>query len=167
MSDVGEALEAARPWLSTGGILGLLGLCSRLWVVNRKLRITEKGEDREGYGALIAQQNGVIDRLNARVTDLEGKLEEQRGRYEQMLAFERASHEAEMSLQRHATRNAKAILYGILDLIEAAPDNAAAHAAKMRERLIDLEKVEMQEAAAIRSAKILATSPEKTIGEAA
>ena len=159
MSDIGAALEEVRPWLSTGGILGLLGLCSRLWIVNRKLRITEKGDDREGYGALINKQNEVIERLDARVAELEAKIEDQRERHEQILAFERASHEAELSLQRHATRNAKQILYGILDLIEAAPGKAREHAAKMRLRMRELDALEHAEAATIRGAKIVATAP--------
>ncbi|KKC24446.1 hypothetical protein [Sphingomonas sp. SRS2] len=155
----GFSWTAAGAWTSAFALIGVL---VRQWVPLRKVRVTE-------FESVIQAQKEEITRLSDRVGTLEKSIDGIRDRYEQILAFERASHEAELGLQRHATRGTKQILYGMLDLIEAAPEKAAEHAAKMRQRLIELEEAERAEAATIRSAKIMATakSPLKPSGEAA
>lgn len=65
------ALETIRGWISTGALLGLLTLAGRLWVQNRKLRMQEKIEDRQGYGHLLAAQGAELKRLSERVASLE------------------------------------------------------------------------------------------------
>jgi len=47
------ALETLRGWISTGTLLTMLAFIARLWVTNRKLRMQEKVEDRQGFGSLI------------------------------------------------------------------------------------------------------------------
>lgn len=159
IEDAGRvAVEPGFTWTSAGvwaSFFALVGLIVRQWVPMKKVRIDE-------FKSVIDAQKEEITRLSDRVGTLETNIEGIRDRYEQMLAYERASHEAEIGLQRHATRNAKQILYGMLDLIEAAPDKASAHAAKMRERLMEMERQEAAESAAIRSAKIIASSPTDT-----
>jgi len=144
----GFTWTAAGAWAS---FFALVGLIVRQWVPMRKLRIDE-------FQRLIDAQTAEIARLTGRVDSLEQKMEDQRASYEAQLKVERANHEAELGLQRHATRNAKQILLGTLDLIEAAPENASSHAAKMRERMKELEAIEAAETASIRGAKIIAAS---------
>lgn len=112
-----------------------------------------------GFKAVIEAQAAEIIRLGERIDRLERSLDAERGRHASEVRQINVSHEAEMSLQRHATRNAKQVLYGTLDLIEAAPENAAAHAAKMRRRMEENDRAETDEAARIRSAKIIAAGP--------
>lgn len=155
----GFTWTAAGAWTSA---VALIGLVVRQWVPLRKVRVTE-------FESVIQAQKEEITRLSDRIGTLEQSIEGLRDRYEHILAFERASHEAELSLQRHATRGTKQILSALLDLIEVAPDRAPEHAVKMRQRLNELEEAERTEAATIRSAKIiaLAQSTPKPVGEAA
>jgi hypothetical protein len=74
-------LELLRPWISTGALLGLLTLAYRLHVENRRLRIAENKDDREGYGVLIkALQDDIIAvraehrRCEDRLSKIEGEL---------------------------------------------------------------------------------------------
>lgn len=148
------AVSPGFTWTSAGAwasFLALVGVLIRQWVPLRKVRVTE-------FESVINAQKEEITRLSDRIGTLEQSIDGVRERYEQILAFERASHEAELGLQRHATRGTKQILYGMLDLIEAAPEQAPAHAAKMRQRLVEQEEAERMEAATIRSAKIIATA---------
>lgn len=64
-------LEIIRGWISTGALIGLLTLASRLWVQNRRLTMQGKVDDRQGFGALIDALTKDIDRLRARVETLE------------------------------------------------------------------------------------------------
>lgn len=64
-------IETIRAWLSTGALLGLLGLAARLWVQNRRLTMTAKIEDRQGYGKLIETLTNEVERLSKRVVALE------------------------------------------------------------------------------------------------
>lgn len=66
-----------RGWVSTGALLGLLTLASRLWLQNRKLRMQEKIDDRQGYGGLIEAQGKELARLATRVETLETEREGQ------------------------------------------------------------------------------------------
>jgi hypothetical protein len=142
----GFTWTAAGAW---GAFLTLLGLLVRQIVPMRKLRIDE-------FQRIIDAQAAEIGRLGDRIDSLERKIDDERSRHDAALRYERASHEAELGLQRHATRNAKQILIGTLDLIEAAPADAPAHAAKMRRRMKELEDAELAESTSIRGAKIIA-----------
>lgn len=53
-------IEILRGWISTGALLGLLTLAARLWIQNRKLRMQEKIDDRQGFGALIEALSGEV-----------------------------------------------------------------------------------------------------------
>lgn len=59
--DLGTIAEAVRPWVSTGALVGLLGLCVKLYLDNRRItldreRITLDGEDgiRDHYATEVA-----------------------------------------------------------------------------------------------------------------
>lgn len=52
MENVANLGELAD-WIRTGGTMGLLALASGLFIQNRKLKLAEKKDDREGFGALI------------------------------------------------------------------------------------------------------------------
>ncbi len=49
---IGELTQIGE-WLRTGGTIGLLALAVKLYLDNRRLRLAEKSDDRQGYGALI------------------------------------------------------------------------------------------------------------------
>ena len=66
-----DPLEILRGWISTGALIGLLTLASRLWIQNRKLRMQEKIDDRQGFGELINAMNVEMARLRTRVETLE------------------------------------------------------------------------------------------------
>jgi hypothetical protein len=40
-------------WLRAGGVVGTLALLVKFYLENRKLRLQEKHDDRDGYGVLI------------------------------------------------------------------------------------------------------------------
>lgn len=67
----GDTVEILRGWISTGALLGLLTLAARLWVQNRKLRMQEKIDDRQGFGELINAMGAEMTRLRERVETLE------------------------------------------------------------------------------------------------
>lgn len=69
-----ESVEALRGWISTGALLGLLTLASRLWLQNRKLRMQEKGEDRQGFGILIDRLTANIERLERKLCEAEERI---------------------------------------------------------------------------------------------
>lgn len=79
-------IEAIRAWISTGALLGLLGLAGRLYLQNRRLTLASKAgdrrakvEDRQGYGALIETLTKEVTRLSERVETLEkGKEQDHR-----------------------------------------------------------------------------------------
>lgn len=64
-------IEIIRAWISTGALIGLLGFASRMWVQNRKLRMQEKVEDRQGYGTLIEAMTARLESQDKRIADLE------------------------------------------------------------------------------------------------
>jgi hypothetical protein len=72
--DLGSGLEAIRPWLGTGGILGCLGFAARMWVVNRRLAMEEKKDDRQGYGELIEAMQKQIAALGRELVEVRNQL---------------------------------------------------------------------------------------------
>jgi len=70
MSDT-TPIEWIRGWISTGALIGLLTLASRLWLQNRKLSMQAKIEDRQGFGTLIDSMSAEVRRLSERVAELE------------------------------------------------------------------------------------------------
>ena len=48
-----DPIEFIRGWISTGALVTITGFAARLFVQNRKLRMQEKVEDRQGFGVLI------------------------------------------------------------------------------------------------------------------
>jgi hypothetical protein len=64
-------LETVRAWISTGALIGLFTLASRLWIQNRRLSMQAKVEDRQGYGTLITTLTSEVERLANRVETLE------------------------------------------------------------------------------------------------
>lgn len=69
MADVGTIIEEIRPWVGTGGVMGLCAFATRLWITNRKLKIDENKDDRDGYGVLIATMQEAIKTMEARHSD--------------------------------------------------------------------------------------------------
>lgn len=49
-----EIAEAVRPWVSSGALVGLLGLATTFWLKNRKLSIGEHSSLRDHYAAELA-----------------------------------------------------------------------------------------------------------------
>lgn len=66
-----SAIEWLRGWISTGALIGLLTLASRLWLQNRKLSMQAKIEDRQGYGVLIESFTKRMQRQDDRIAELE------------------------------------------------------------------------------------------------
>jgi hypothetical protein len=66
--DIGGALEAARPWVTSAAIMGLLEFARRLWAQNRQLRLAENKDDRDGYGALITTLQNAVTQMEAKHT---------------------------------------------------------------------------------------------------
>jgi predicted nucleic acid-binding Zn-ribbon protein len=61
MADLGGIIEQVRPWVSTGALVGLLGLCVKLYLDNRRIsldhsKIKLDGEDgiRDHYATEVA-----------------------------------------------------------------------------------------------------------------
>lgn len=67
-------VELLRPWVSTTALLGLLGIAYRLYVENRKLRMAENKDDREGYGVLIKALQEDIALVRAQHRQCEERL---------------------------------------------------------------------------------------------
>lgn len=70
MSDI-TPIEFVRQWISTGALIGLLTLASRLWLQNRKLSMQAKSDDRQGFGTLIDQMSKRMEKQDARIAELE------------------------------------------------------------------------------------------------
>lgn len=79
---LGGAIEALRPWISTGGILGLLTFAAKLYLDNRKLRLqAEKraqeyqlevsADGRSNLQFIIDNLRRDIDRADRRATAAE------------------------------------------------------------------------------------------------
>lgn len=98
-------VEILRGWISTAALLGLLTLAARLWIQNRKLRMQEKGEDRQGFGVLI-------DRLTANIERLEKKLIEAEDRIKTLEAERANEHALIVELLRQTNRTQAVAILG-------------------------------------------------------
>lgn len=80
MSGIGAFLEAIRPWLSTGSLVALVGMCGKLWTDNRKLNMAGEGGIRDHYAkevaALRAQLLSVQDAADLRASRAETRYNE-------------------------------------------------------------------------------------------
>ena len=95
-----------------------------------------------------------FDLMSERIATLEGKIETERAGRE----AERARHEAEVAILRHSVANSNTCLDAILLLLEAAPEKAAEHAAKIRMMRQDMRDREEREKLSFAAAKIVAAS---------
>lgn len=57
---LGGFAEEARPWLSTGALLGLLTLCVRLYLTNKKMEVDTEGGIRDHYAKELASLRAQI-----------------------------------------------------------------------------------------------------------
>ena len=80
LADIGSIMEAVRPWLSTGSLVGLAGLAVKLWLDNKKLTIDSESGIRDHYAqevaSLRAQVLAVQTAADARVANAEKRYEE-------------------------------------------------------------------------------------------
>ena len=81
MTLVGVGLDDFGRWVSAGGIVGMLALLIKFYLENRKLKLQERHEDRDGYGVLIqALQADVVQvreqhrECESRLTEVEAQL---------------------------------------------------------------------------------------------
>ncbi len=95
--------------------------------------------------AVTRAKTALGDRRLSRIEKLEAKLEQQS-----------VAHEAEVKILRHQLNNVNSCLDAILLLIEAAPDRASEHVAKIRVMRAEQSQAERAEKNAIQSAKIVA-----------
>lgn len=63
--DLSTILEAARPWVSTGALVGVFGLAVKLWLDNRKMTLDTDGGIRDHYAKEVASlRKQLIDVTN-------------------------------------------------------------------------------------------------------
>jgi hypothetical protein len=60
MSAIGSVIEAARPWISTGALVGLFGLCVKLFLDNKKMELDTEGGIRDHYAKELASLRSQI-----------------------------------------------------------------------------------------------------------
>lgn len=59
--NLGVGISNVLPYLETSGLLILVVIAARLYIENRRLRLQERADDRDGYGVLIkALQDDVL-----------------------------------------------------------------------------------------------------------
>lgn len=63
-------------WIQSGASLGLLALCSKLYVDNRRLKIAENKDEREGWGQLIQLLEDRVSRLEKSEQECQRRLNE-------------------------------------------------------------------------------------------
>lgn len=51
---LGSIADAIRPWLSTGALVGLFGLCAKLFLDNRKMSLDTDGGIRDHYAKEVS-----------------------------------------------------------------------------------------------------------------
>ena len=95
--------------------------------------------------AATRAKTALGDRRLSRIERLEARMEQKT-----------VAHEAEVRILRHQLNNVNSCLDAILLLIEAAPDRAAEHVAKIRAMRAEQSEAERAEKNAISSAMIVA-----------
>lgn len=60
LGELSRAAEGVRPWLSTGALLGLLALCGRLYLTNKKMEVDTEGGIRDHYAKELASLRAQI-----------------------------------------------------------------------------------------------------------
>lgn len=95
--------------------------------------------------ATTRAKTALGDRRLSRIEKLEARLDEQR-----------VSYEAEVKILRHQVNNLNSCLDAILLLIEAAPERAQEHVARIRKMRAEQNRAETAEKAAFTTAKIVA-----------
>lgn len=140
-------------------VIGFFKLIAALRRLSNERVAAEGSSNLAGFRAVVDAQAAEIMRLTERIDKLEREATAERERHIKDSERRDALQDAELSLQRHATKNAKQVLFSFLDLVEAKPEDAAATAAKMRRRMEMNEQREAEEAARIRGAKIIAATP--------
>lgn len=75
LDEIGHLAEGVRPWLSTGALVALLGICAKLYTDNRKIVVDSEGGIRDHYAKELASLRAQIlesQRLaDARLADSE------------------------------------------------------------------------------------------------
>lgn len=94
--------------------------------------------------SLLPYRKSMIDALRDRVEVLESALE-----------VERTSRAAEVALLRHRVANAEHALDLFIELIEAQPERAAHHAAKIKAKRHEDREILSKESATLRAAEIV------------
>lgn len=94
--------------------------------------------------ATLKAKMALGDRRTSRIEKLESKIDQQR-----------VSYEAEIGVLRHGLNNVTACLDALLLLIEAAPEAAREHAARVRKMMADQAATQEREKAVIRAARIV------------
>lgn len=141
---LGSSFERA-PW--GWGVLALLVTAMvRLWPAMTKL----SGERERSLLDARAHDNAELkDRVDA---------------LEQRLETDRARHDAEQARDRHKIANLNQCLDALLMMLELAPEKVAEHIAKIKAMRAEQQRRETAEAAAIRSATIVAAAGIKPEG---
>lgn len=57
---LGSLLEGIRPWVSTGALVGLFGLCVKLFLDNKKMEVDTEGGIRDHYAKELASLRAQI-----------------------------------------------------------------------------------------------------------
>jgi hypothetical protein len=99
--------------------------------------------------ATLKAKMALGDRRTSRIEKLENKIDQQR-----------VSYEAEIGVLRHGLNNVTACLDALLLLIEAAPEAAREHAAKVRKMMADQAATQKREKEVILAARIIGANAE-------
>lgn len=60
LGEIGHLAEGARPWLSTGALVALLGICAKLYTDNKKIVVDSEGGIRDHYAKELASLRAAI-----------------------------------------------------------------------------------------------------------
>lgn len=80
-------LNDVAEWVRTGGTFGLLILAAKLFNDNRKLKLAERKDDRDGYGDLIDRLTGRVGRLEESEERCRRELQEARGEIAELKGY--------------------------------------------------------------------------------
>jgi ABC-type transport system involved in cytochrome bd biosynthesis fused ATPase/permease subunit len=86
---LGDALEAARPWVSTTALVGMFGLVVKLWLENRKIGLSAETKLRDHYATEVASLRQQVLAIQA-ASDMRASNAEKR--YEEAIAAADGRH---------------------------------------------------------------------------